>query len=197
MKIRSAGSRNRSTSCRNPPGATEGGQPAGEQPTGDQANAQQILDDANKALETGDFQTALSSFDKLVIGVERSNHPNAYGLLPIVYTGRARAWSGLRNTNPPSKTSRSARHRSTRRIRARQYRSRQHVFGARRGRPVAARFPGRGEGRRSNSAQFGLGKAMILLGGAQQGIGPLTRVIVADPKMPRPTGFAASATRAR
>ena len=141
-----------------------------------------MLDDAPKALESGDFETALAAYDKLVRVVEGSQEVAAYYMRPTVYTGRARALAGMQEYEAAIEDFKRATDINADFVPALVARGEMYLeVGA--ADQALPDFQKAVKAERSNlQAQFGLGKALIQLGGWQQGIGPLTRVLTADPK---------------
>jgi tetratricopeptide (TPR) repeat protein len=161
------------------PAATSETAEAPAEGTADQPTGDQLLKEAEEALNAGDFPKALGIYDQMVKAGEQKAELNQF--LPLFYTGRGRALAGLQefeaadedfkkilDTYPdyvPTLVARGLMYLETGRAE-----------------DALADFQKAAKTDRANlQAQFGLGKSYILLGGYDQGIGPLSKVLLADP----------------
>lgn len=147
-------------------------------------NYQAAKDKGDAALQSGDYQTALSAFSSIVQNAQKVATSNedlqTMGLVGIVGTGRALmglkeydaaldAYKQVLDSDPNNPRVLIAR--GTLYLEMNQPDS------------ALADFQLASKAERGNlEAMFGLGKALVTLGRAEEGITPLTHVITADPK---------------
>jgi tetratricopeptide (TPR) repeat protein len=150
-----------------------------------QFNPQEELEKAQKALADKDYETALAAFDRLARAGEQVISQEGFQLRLIGYTGRAQALAGMKEYEAALEdfkqaTDLQADFPPALLARGQMYLDMENpeYYGS-----ALADFQKAVKAQRGNlQAQFGLGKAYVLLQGWQQGIGPLTRVIDAAPE---------------
>jgi tetratricopeptide (TPR) repeat protein len=148
-----------------------------------QFNAKELLQQGTEALDKKDYETALKAFGQLTAAIEQPGKQQAEAsqYFSEAYTGLGRAFVGMREFESalgafkqvidaqPTTDALIARGQLYLETgdNDRALRDFQNAVNAERG---------------NIAAQFGLGKAYILLGGWQQGVTALTRVIAAQPE---------------
>jgi tetratricopeptide (TPR) repeat protein len=150
----------------------------------EQFNPQEELNKAQQALANGDFETALTAFDRLARAGEQVISQEGFQLRLIGYTGRAQALAGMKEYEAALEDFKQATDLDQNFLPALLARGQMYLdinnpeyYGS-----ALADFQKAVKAQRGNlQAQFGLGKSFVLLQGWQQGIGPLTRVIDAQP----------------
>ncbi len=163
-------------------GITEGA--TGE---GEQATAQEVLEKGQKALQEGDFATALEAFDQLAKAGERDVSQQAFQLRLIGYAGRGAALAGMKEYEAAIEEFKLALDLDENFIPVLLSRGQMYLdLGVPDNYPVAlADFQRAMKAQRNNpQALFGLGKALVLVGHYQAAVGPLTRYIEIDPNNP-------------
>jgi len=156
---------------------------AKEQPT--EVDAKQLVEKAEAALKEGNYQEAITLFEQLAQGVERSTQLELNArvlLLSMAYTGRARALAGMQEYTAAEEDFAKVLTDQPNFLPALIGRGQMYLE---MGSPDQALtdFEAAIKLQRTNlDAQFGLGKSYIQLGGYQQGIRPLTRVLEEQPE---------------
>jgi tetratricopeptide (TPR) repeat protein len=154
----------------------------------------EILTSGNKALQTGDFQTALQLFDQLAQAGDyfynASGFNQGYEQLKLIgYTGRAQAYAGMKEYEAALDEFKAIFEANENFAPALLARGKMYLdLGIPDGYGQAlADYQKAVKAQRGNlNAQFGLGKVLILTNNYQAGIGPLTKVIDNAPNKDAP-----------
>ena len=156
-----------------------GGEEQAEQPrqlTGE--DLQRMLEEGEEALKSEDWESALGTYDQLVRIFRQRLDTQVF--LPIVYTGRGRAFGGLEELEAALADFKSALEQEPNHVPALVARGDLYLNAGATDLALADFQKAVENDRRNLEVLFGLGKAYVLLGGAQQAIKPLTYVILQD-----------------
>jgi tetratricopeptide (TPR) repeat protein len=159
------------------PGAAGEDQPQQQQLTAE--DVQRMFKEAEEALETEDYQTALSTYDTL-IKILKQQGLQAQVFLPVVYTGRGRAFQGLDDVQAAKTDFDEAIKENPQHIPALLARGRLYFDLGANDLAYGDFQAAQEQDRQNPEVLFGLGKALVLLGGADQAVKPLTHAITAD-----------------
>lgn len=152
---------------------------------GTQIDPNEVLKKGQAALNEGDFEAALPAFDQLARAGQQGYTPQHLQLQLIGLTGRAQALAGLKEYDAALEDFKASIELQENFVPALVARGQMYLeIGNPQNYPAAlADFQRAVKAERGNlAAQFGLGKASILTGNYQDGIGPLTRVLAAEPE---------------
>ncbi|MEX2308735.1 MAG: tetratricopeptide repeat protein [Pirellulales bacterium] len=153
------------------------------QPT--EVNAKELVEKGEAALKEGNYPEALNLYEQLARGVEQSTtleYQARILLGSMAYTGRALALVGMREFSAAEEDFARVLTDQPNFLPALIARGQMYLEMNAPDQALTD-FEAAVKLQRSNlEAQFGLGKSQILLGNYPAGIGPLTRVIEADPK---------------
>jgi tetratricopeptide (TPR) repeat protein len=142
----------------------------------------EVLKQGSEMLEKGEFVEALKVFDDLVNGLNQSTDPGAFQFLPPAIVGRGRALAGLGEDEAAMEDFKRVIDETPEYADARVGRG-QLYLKLNRNEEALIDFESAITAQRTNlQAQFGFAKASVLLGGMDQAVKPLSRVIAADPQ---------------
>jgi tetratricopeptide (TPR) repeat protein len=145
-------------------------------------NPREQVEQGRAALEKGDYAGALKIFEELISGIQASTDPVAYQFLPFAQTGRGRALAGLNDNEGALDDYKKVLDENPDFVDALVSRGELYLK-LNLNEDALIDFTAALSQQRGNlPAQFGFAKATVLLGGADQAIKPLTRVIEAAPE---------------
>jgi tetratricopeptide (TPR) repeat protein len=158
--------------------AAQGLDAAEDQQGQQQIDPQAEFNRGEEALAKGDFDTALDAYDKLVNAFKQQT---ASPFLPAIHTGRGRAFLGLNDLESALADFNAAIAADTYETYwpARVFRGNLYLGVNQPGAALGDFQAAVEQQRRNVEALFGLGKSMVLLGGSQQAIKPLSYVLSA------------------
>lgn len=155
--------------------STEGeAQPQQQQLT--QEDVQRMFREAEEALASEDYQTALATYDKLVRAFKAAGM-QAQVFLPVVYTGRGRAFAGLEDVESAKTDFDEALKENSAHLPALIARGKLYFDVGANDLAYADFLAAQEQDRQNPEVLFGMGKAMVLLGAAQQAIKPLEQFV--------------------
>lgn len=144
-----------------------------------QEQAQQLVEQGQKALEEGDFETALASYDPLVRAIEAQPLPNPQ-VAAAFHTARGQAFVGLGDYEAALADFTEAEQHEANFVPMLLARGNLYLEQSAADLALADFQLAVEQGRTNLAALFGLGKSYVLLGGASQAIKPLSYVLSKD-----------------
>jgi tetratricopeptide (TPR) repeat protein len=158
-----------------PAASTEAGQ-------GQQIDAKAMMQEAEDALKSNDYDKALGIYEHLAALVKQSNNAQAYQILALVNVGRAQALSSQREFEAADAAYKEVLDQDATYLPALLGRGKMQLEAGAYDVALQSFQAAIEQDRADPEALFGLGKSYALLNGFQQAIKPLTTVIAKDDK---------------